>query len=550
VITQLSIKNYALIDDINVDFTSGLTIITGETGAGKSILLGALSLLLGKRAELSSINDTSKKCIIEASFSIKRLKIQNVFEKNTMDYDPETILRRELFPNGKSRAFVNDSPVTLQQLQSLAPYLVDIHTQHETLTLFSENFQMEVIDVLANNENLLQSYSHELKEYFNLTETISELKYKKESANKELDYNTFLYNEIEQAKLKGVNLQSLEESFETLNNTESIQEVFSKAMQLFSEEHIGTIETAKEIRNALSTIKSYAAEYESFWERLNSCVIELEDLQESIHDATSNVEANPELLFETNNALQAIYKLQQKHAVATIDELLEIKNTLKSQIDSTLNLDEKINDLEVRQKKLHQKLTQLGTKISLTRSEAIPILKKKMEHILNQLGLPNARFKFELSKSTSFKKNGTDTLALLFTANKGLDYAPLKKVASGGELSRIMLAIKSVLASYKKLPTLIFDEIDTGVSGEVATKMALILETMSDKLQLICITHLPQLAGKGNNHLKIYKEDHNNLTVTRLRNLNAEERIEEIAEMIGGKEKSETAILHAKELLN
>ncbi|WP_443633327.1 DNA repair protein RecN [Candidatus Marifrigoribacter sp. Uisw_064] len=549
-ITQLSIKNYALIDDINVDFTSGLTIITGETGAGKSILLGALSLLLGKRAELSSINDTSKKCIIEASFSIKRLKIQNVFEKNTMDYDPETILRRELFPNGKSRAFVNDSPVTLQQLQSLAPYLVDIHTQHETLTLFSENFQMEVIDVLANNENLLQSYSHELKEYFNLTETISELKYKKESANKELDYNTFLYNEIEQAKLKGVNLQSLEESFETLNNTESIQEVFSKAMQLFSEEHIGTIETAKEIRNALSTIKSYAAEYESFWERLNSCVIELEDLQESIHDATSNVEANPELLFETNNALQAIYKLQQKHAVATIDELLEIQNTLKSQIDSTLNLDEKINDLEVRQKKLHQKLTQLGTKISLTRSEAIPILKKKMEHILNQLGLPNARFKFELSKSTSFKKNGTDTLALLFTANKGLDYAPLKKVASGGELSRIMLAIKSVLASYKKLPTLIFDEIDTGVSGEVATKMALILETMSDKLQLICITHLPQLAGKGNNHLKIYKEDHNNLTVTRLRNLNAEERIEEIAEMIGGKEKSETAILHAKELLN
>jgi DNA repair protein RecN (Recombination protein N) len=550
VITQLSIKNYALIDDINVDFTSGLTIITGETGAGKSILLGALSLLLGKRAELSSINDTSKKCIIEASFSIKRLKIQNVFEKNTMDYDPETILRRELFPNGKSRAFVNDSPVTLQQLQSLAPYLVDIHTQHETLTLFSENFQMEVIDVLANNENLLQSYSHELKEYFNLTETISELKYKKESANKELDYNTFLYNEIEQAKLKGVNLQSLEESFETLNNTESIQEVFSKAMQLFSEEHIGTIETAKEIRNALSTIKSYAAEYESFWERLNSCVIELEDLQESIQDATSNVEANPELLFETNNALQAIYKLQQKHAVATIDELLEIQNTLKSQIDSTLNLDEKINDLEVRQKKLHQKLTQLGTKISLTRSEAIPILKKKMEHILNQLGLPNARFKFELSKSTSFKKNGTDTLALLFTANKGLDYAPLKKVASGGELSRIMLAIKSVLASYKKLPTLIFDEIDTGVSGEVATKMALILETMSDKLQLICITHLPQLAGKGNNHLKIYKEDHNNLTVTRLRNLNAEERIEEIAEMIGGKEKSETAILHAKELLN
>ena len=549
-ITQLSIKNYALIDDINVDFTSGLTIITGETGAGKSILLGALSLLLGKRAELSSINDTSKKCIIEASFSIKRLKIQNVFEKNTMDYDPETILRRELFPNGKSRAFVNDSPVTLQQLQSLAPYLVDIHTQHETLTLFSENFQMEVIDVLANNENLLQSYSHELKEYFNLTETISELKYKKESANKELDYNTFLYNEIEQAKLKGVNLQSLEESFETLNNTESIQEVFSKAMQLFSEEHIGTIETAKEIRNALSTIKSYAAEYESFWERLNSCVIELEDLQESIHDATSNVEANPELLFETNNALQAIYKLQQKHAVATIDELLEIQNTLKSQIDSTLNLDEKINDLEVRQKKLHQKLTQLGTKISLTRSEAIPILKKKMEHILNQLGLPNARFKFELSKSTSFKKNGTDTLALLFIANKGLDYAPLKKVASGGELSRIMLAIKSVLASYKKLPTLIFDEIDTGVSGEVATKMALILETMSDKLQLICITHLPQLAGKGNNHLKIYKEDHNNLTVTRLRNLNAEERIEEIAEMIGGKEKSETAILHAKELLN
>ncbi|MBV1922600.1 MAG: AAA family ATPase, partial [Flavobacteriaceae bacterium] len=333
-ITQLSIKNYALIDDINVDLTSGLTIITGETGAGKSILLGALSLILGKRAELSSIKDSSKKCIIEAHFSIERLDIQSVFSKNTMDYDAETIVRRELLPNGKSRAFVNDSPVTLQQLQTLAPYLVDIHNQHETLALFSENFQMEVIDVLAKNEQLLLSYSKELKTYFDLSESISELKYKKESANKELDYNTFLYNELEQAKLEGVNLESLEESFETLNNTESIQEVFSKALQLLSEEQIGTIETAKEIRNALSTIKSYASEYDTFWERLNSCVIELEDLQESIQDKASNLEANPNLLFEINNTLQTIYKLQQKHSVATVEELMEIQNSLKIQIDS------------------------------------------------------------------------------------------------------------------------------------------------------------------------------------------------------------------------
>ena len=549
-ITNLSIKNYALIDDISVKFDSGLTVITGETGAGKSILLGALSLLLGKRADLSNTKNTSEKCIIEGEFTFNESDIQTIFLKNDLDYDLQTIIRREILPSGKSRAFVNDTPVSLQQLQSLAPYLVDIHSQHDTLDLFSEKFQLEVIDVLAGNSDLLKTYRKLLSKYTDVSESIADLLYKKESAVKELDYNTFLFKELEEANLVGLNQKELEETYETLNNSESIQEAFSMVIQLLTEEQTGSLETLKESRNSLSKIKDYASNYDEIWKRLNSVILELEDISEEIEQEFNQVEADPKLLVEVNQKLQVLYKLQQKHSIETVSELVQLQEELASKIAISNNLEFQISELIEKQEKLKIQAQGKAQKIHTKRVRVIPLLKDKLKEYLNDLGLPNAAFKFELSTSEKFRSNGTDQLQLLFTANKGMAFGPLKKVASGGELSRIMLSIKAVLAQYKKLPTLIFDEIDTGVSGEISYKMAAILEEMSKSMQLFSITHLPQVAAKGKHHIKIFKEDSKEVTNTKLKVLTKEERIAEIAEMIGGKKHSETAIKQAKELLN
>lgn len=549
-ITKLSIKNYALIDDISVDFNSGLTIITGETGAGKSILLGALALLLGKRADLKSVQDISKKCIIEAEFNLEENLHFPIFKANNLDFDFHTIIRRELLPSGKSRAFVNDTPVTLTQLQAIAPHLADIHSQHETLSLFSETFQIEVIDVLAGNTTLLKKYTKKLEEYVEISETLTELKYKKDAAAKELDYNTFLYNELVDANLTNLNQKVLEESYETLSHIEIIQESLSKINQLLSNEETGSLNTLKEVRLTLGNLRNISSDFEELWNRLNSVVIEIEDLSESLEDKAATIEADPSALFEINNSLQLIYKLQQKHIVATVEELLTIQNTLASKIDTTHHLENRIISLEQDQKNLFADVSGIAEKLHIRRLKVVPELIKKLKSFLVVLGLPNAQFKFEITTSDNLRKNGTDTLQLLFTANKGLAFGTLKKVASGGELSRIMLAIKAVLAQYKALPTLIFDEIDTGLSGEVAYKMSGILKSMSQSMQIFCITHLPQIAASGNNHIKIYKEDLNEITITRLKKLNKEERIAELAEMIGGKTLTHAALNHAKELLN
>ena len=549
-ITKLSIKNYALIDDITVKFNSELTIITGETGAGKSILLGALSLALGKRADLKSVRNITEKCIIEVEFQLKKSFFLSLFSNFNLDFDEHTIIRRELLPSGKSRAFVNDSPVNLGQLQSISAYLVDIHSQHETISLFSETYQMEVVDILAGNSVLLSKYSEKLKSYNEVSETISALIYKKESATKELDYNTFLFNELFEANIKGINQESLEETYEKLNNTETIQETLSQVDKLFSEEHIGSLSTLKEARSLVGKLQNISIDFSNLWNRLNSVVIELEDISEELVTLGSSVEANPSQLFEINEKLQNIYKLQQKHSVSTVLELCEIQDQLELKIEITNNLDEEISKLKLIQSDLMHTLVELSDKLHVKRKNAIPTLKNKLIKILIELGLPNADFKFELTKTTNFRKYGTNTLQLLFTANKGQEFGLLKKVASGGELSRIMLAIKSVLTQYKQLPTIVFDEIDTGISGEIAYKMAEIFKEMSLTMQMLCITHLPQIAASGNHHIKIYKEDINNITVTKLIALTNNERIKEIAEMIGGKNKSTLALKQAKELLN
>ncbi len=549
-ITTLAIKNYALIEDIRVELNEGLTIITGETGAGKSIILGALALLLGKRADLSSVKDASKKCVVEGHFSIGNYSLESVFEENDLDYEPHTIIRREILPGGKSRAFVNDTPVALTQLQALSPYLIDVHSQHETLEVVSESFQMEVIDALAGNSSLLKSYKAQFEDFKKISEELSALKQQKESASKELDYNTFLYNELQQAGLKKLNQQELEETFETLDNAEAIQEALANVNQLLQEEKIGALETSKEARIVLGRIKEFSKTFEDFWQRLNSVIIELEDIANEMNNSAEKIEADPEMLFQVNEKLQTLYKLQQKHTVSSVSELIEIEGRLEDKVNTTLGLDAQIENLEKQKSILRETGLKTATQLHNKREEAIPILKKKLEETLFPLGLPNARFQFELIASEDFKNNGTDALQLLFTANKGLAFGPLKKVASGGEMSRIMLAIKSVLAEYKKLPTIVFDEIDTGVSGEIANKMADIMHRMSKTMQLLSITHLPQIAAKGDYHIKVYKEDSNEVTATHLKILNKDERIVEIAQMLGGKNVSEAAIANAKELLN
>jgi len=549
-LSKLSIKNFALIDDVCVEFTSGLTSITGETGAGKSIILGALSLVLGKRADLNSIRNNTLKCIIEAEFILDKSQFLILFNEFELDFDVHTIIRRELLPSGKSRAFVNDTPVTLSQLQLLSNYLLDIHSQHETLSLFSETYQLEILDVLAGNLVLLKNYSDKLQDYKEVSETILALVYKKESASKELDYNTFLYDELVEANLKNVQQNELEETFSKLNNTETIQETLTAVNGLLNEEQYGALNTLKETRSLLVKLNTVSLDFQNLYERLNSIIIEMDDISEEMINLSSSIEADPSLLNEINEKLQTIYKLQQKHNVATVSELVEIQKILEEKIEITNNLDGEIDKLEIYQGKLKNKVKDLANKIHKKRLIVIPTLKNKLTSILNELGMPNAAFKFELTSTTIFKKNGTDSLLLLFTANKGHNFGPLNKVASGGELSRIMLSIKAVIAQYKKLPTAIFDEIDSGISGEIAYKMAEILKEMSLTMQMFAITHLPQLAAVGNQHIKIYKEDVNQITETKLKTLTKEERVSEIAEMIGGKNKSISAINQAKELLN
>ena len=549
-IVSLAIKNYALIEDIQVDLESGLTTITGETGAGKSIVLGALSLLLGKRADYSALKNPEEKCIIEAVFLLNKMDLKSLFQANDLDYDDHTIIRRELLPQGKSRAFVNDTPVTLAQIQAVAPHLVDIHSQHETLSLFSDKFQLEVIDTLADNQEILNSYQTNFKEFSTLKSKLLELQEAHDNAIKELDYQNFLYQELVDANLDEVELVALEEEYETLRNFEQIQEGLSEVLQKLDAEEIGAVTRLKEVRRTLNGFQGYSSEFKSFWERANSIVIELEDLQNSMAYALDSQESDPHTLSKLDTRLQQIYQLQQKHSSKTIEELIEIREDLKSKLASSVDLEKDIKAVSEKISKVEEVLFAEANQLHERRTKAVPTLKKQLETRLKSLGMPNAQFKFNLEKNKSFNTTGLSKLNLLFTANKGLEFGPIQRVASGGELSRIMLSIKAVLAQYKELPTLVFDEIDTGVSGEIATKIANVMDEMSKTMQLLCITHLPQIAAKGSQHLKIYKEDLESSTVTNLKVLDSDARVYEIAGMIGGENRTESALSHARELLN
>ncbi|HAT64157.1 MAG TPA: DNA repair protein RecN, partial [Flavobacteriaceae bacterium] len=437
-----------------------------------------------------------------------------------------------------------------QQVQTLGEYLIDIHSQFDTQSLFSEKYQLEIIDTLAGNENRLSEYTIALREFSEVVERLDELIEAKESAAKEWDYNQFLFEELKSVELSKIDQIELEETFEKLNNAEEIQEVLSKASQLIFEENIGSLVTVTEIRLQLAKIKAYSKSYEDLWNRINSLHIELEDIAEELQDSAESLEADPELLTQVNNTLQNLYRLQQKHQVSTVEELLHIEKELALKVSDFETIDDKISEAKQKKKDLEVSLKKLGVSIHEERKKVFPKLKEKLEFYLKDLGLPNAQFLFELKPTNQFRKNGTDELALLFSANKGVVPGPIQKIASGGELSRVMLSLKAVTASFKNLPTIIFDEIDTGVSGEIAHKMALILSQMSKKGQLISITHLPQIAAKGDYHKKVFKVEGEESTITQITELTIEERIVEIAQMIGGSTVSESAIAHAKQLLN
>jgi DNA repair protein RecN (Recombination protein N) len=549
-ITQLSIKNFALIEDINVNFKEGFTIITGETGAGKSILLGALSLLLGKRADLSSIKNSSKKCVIEGEFQISLYQLNDLFSSEDIDYEAVTIIRREILPNGKSRAFINDTPVNLSTLSVLAEKLIDIHNQHQTLEISSQEFQFNVIDALADTKTLLDVYKIDLTILKEKKKQLQQFIESKNNAQKELDYNTFLLEELQEAQLKPDELTLLEEEFEKLNNVESIQENLAEIIHLINNEELGVIQILNEIKSKINKLKTLSNSFETLSNRLESVQIELKDIHLDLNSELDTAEANPERLQEINDRLQLLNKLMSKHQTISVEELIEIRDKLAESVEETSGLDFKIQTLQQDILNLENSLNENASKIHNARTAVLTDLTDKLENTLSGLGMPNAKFKIHLNHSNNFYENGKDELSFLFTANKGAAFGELKKVASGGELSRIMLAIKSILANYSQLPTIIFDEIDTGVSGEVANKIGDILKSMSKNMQVISITHLPQIAAKGDNHFKVYKEDMENQTFTRLKALTHENRIIELAEMLSGEKKSDSALAHARELLN
>jgi len=549
-LTELSIKNYALIEDIKINLQQGFTIITGETGAGKSIMLGALGLLLGKRADYSAIRNAKNKCIIEGVFDISNYSLKRFFESEDLDFEEHTIIRREILASGKSRAFINDTPVTLPVLVKLGDFLIDIHGQHQTLSLGENQYQFQVLDTLAKNQEILLKYKKGLKDHKKLQQQLGVLKENQSQALKEHDYNLFLLNELQEAKLKAGEQEELEERYEELSNVETLTEHLSSAINQIQQDEVGSLSGLKEVKTDLSKISKFSVNYAALQERIESVIIELDDVAQELENSLERVEANPEELEQVNAKLQLIYNLQKKHAAGSVKELIEITNTLNDKVALTENADADLEKLQQELLKSRKDLETISLEIYNKRKKIVPGFVKTVEKIVSELGMPNARLKIELSQQSEFFANGQDVLNWYLSANKGGDFNELKKAASGGELSRIMLAVKSILATQSKLPTIVFDEIDTGVSGDIAQKMGDILQKMGLSMQVIAITHLPQIAGKGSKHFKIFKQDIGETTVTKIEELATEDRIEELAMMLGGNTKSESAMAHAKALLN
>ena len=547
---KVSVKNFALIDSLEIDFSEGFSTITGDTGSGKSILLNALSLIIGKRADHNLLKNNKIKCVIEAEFDLSNFKLKKIFEKNNLDYFDHSILRREVLPNGKSRSFINDTPANLDLMKSIGEKLIDIHTQNESLILSKDNFFFSLIDNLSEQNNIVKNFSQNLTLYKELILELEKLNRINVSLQNDYDYNLYLLNELKDAKLFLGEQKDLEENLKILKNSEEIIASLNQIDNLIQNDEKSIENQIRNLNFILSNISKFSDKYSVVKERIESVLIELEDIKLELIGSSSDFNNNPFELEEMESRLNLIYNLQKKHSVNSISDLIQVTNNLEEKLEKNNNI---IIDIENLKNEILLKdslLKEQSKKISISRKKVLPNLKNKIESILSSLGMKNSSFIFNIKESENYNKYGNDIVEVLFSANKGIDYSPIFKVVSGGELSRILLSIKSILSKHLNLPTMIFDEIDTGISGEMSNAMANLMLNMSKTMQIISITHLPQIAAKGENQYNVYKYQKSGITNTKIKKLNSEERVEEIAKMLSGDIISSSALTHAKELLN
>lgn len=549
---SIHIQNYALIEKLDIDFHAGFSVITGETGAGKSIILGAIGLLLGQRADLKSIKDGATKCVVEARFDIARYQLESFFTENDLEYDSgECILRRELYASGKSRAFINDSPASLVQMKELGEKLVDVHSQHQNLLLNREDFQMNVLDILAKDEKELSLYQSLYADYRQVSSELENYIAQAEKNRQDEDYIRFQVEQLEDANLKPNEQEQLEEEAETLSHAEDIKGGLYKVDMLIASGDTNLLSGMKECMQTLQGVSRVYAPAQEWMERLDSCLVELKDLSHEVSNAAERVEFNPSRLEEVNERLNLIYSLQQKHHVSTIEELIGIQEDYRNKLDVITSSDDRILELTEKKNELYKKLISQASVLTKLRQKASQDIEKQMQSYLIPLGMPNVRFVVELSSRKEPNSKGMDNVTFLFSANKNGALQQVATIASGGEIARVMLSLKAMIAGAVKLPTIIFDEIDTGVSGSIAEKMALIMHEMGQAdRQVISITHLPQIAARGAVHYKVYKEDTETGTNSHILQLNQEERINEIANMLSGATLTDAALNNAKALLN
>lgn len=546
---QIHIQNYALIDELTVDFTDGFSTLTGETGAGKSILLGALMLALGNRADTTAIGNAGQKCVVEATFNIKPYHLEKIFDELDLDYQDETIVRRELLTNGKSRAFVNDTPVNLNALKDLGRHLIDIHSQHENLELNNNQFQLRVVDAAAQNADLQKQYSAAYAEYKRLQAELAELKENARQMSADYDYNQFQYNQLAEAKLDGVNQEEMENEFQTLSNIVDIQQNLSAALYVLQDGEQNVLSGLAQVRQAIQQTQRYFQKSEEYLQRLEPVIIEMKDFAQELESDLQRLENQPERLEELRAKLDLLYSLMQKHQAKSVDELIAIRNDLEQKLTKSGDYETLIEQTEKQLSQATTRLTDLAAKLSDSRRKVADSLCKQICSHLTGLGMPNAQLQISLTNTDSFTPNGRDSVNFLFTANRNHELQNISKIASGGEISRLMLSIKVILSKSVALPTVIFDEIDTGVSGDIAHKMGELMSLMAKQMQVITITHLPQIAAKGAVQYRVSKNDEGGTTHTIVDKLTDAERVDEIARMLSGKNITAEARENAKSLL-
>lgn len=548
---QLYIKDYALIDELNIDLHRGFSVITGETGAGKSIILGALGLLLGQRADIKSIKSGAKKCTVEAHFDLSRYPMEDFFTENEIDYDlNDCILRREITATGKSRAFINDTPVTLTMMRLLGQQLVDIHSQHQNLLLQEEDFQLRTVDIIADNSEILHDYQSYFKQYQSICQQIEQQKQKISEIQERADYIRFQYQELSKVDLYPEMQTELEQERDKLSHVEEIKlNLFSAEQQFSSDEGGGILSQLKEVSRHINDITDVYPSIKETAERIDNCMIELKDLYEGIRNEVQDIDYDPQRLEQINNTLDTLYSLEQKHHVSTVEELITLRDELKDQLNTVDNSDELLQKLQEEEQQMLATCNRLAQQLTKERKKAAKKIEKEMTERLVPLGIPQVRFAIEITEKP-LSSTGADKICFLFSANTNTPMLPVADVASGGEIARVMLSLKAMISNKVKLPTIIFDEIDTGVSGKIAEKMGQIMQEMgANDRQVISITHLPQIAARGSHHYKVRKEESIFGTTTTMVMLNKEERLQEIAQMLSGADITAAAIDNAKALL-